>query len=167
MIPAPSGPLNPFSSMTTFTHFVYLFGLVFWIGSILFFSFFTAPVLFKTLDRSQAGEVIEVLFPRYYGIGYVCAGLILAALLLNWPALSMLKLGIWGVMAAGTFYTGLAINPRVRGLKEQMKSARKAADKKPLEARFQSLHSLAVKLNAAVLLAGLGLLWATAGGLRL
>jgi len=153
--------------MTTFVHFIYLFGLVFWIGSILFFSFFTAPVLFKTLDRSQAGEVIEVLFPRYYGIGYVCAGLILAALLFNWPALPPLKLGIWSVMAAGTFYTGFAINPRVHDLKEKMKTARKPADKKPLEERFQSLHSLAVKLNAAVLLAGIGLVWTTAGGLSL
>lgn len=153
-------------SMTTFISFIYLISLVFWIGSILFFSFFTAPVLFKTLDRAAAGEVIEVIFPRYYGIGYVCSGLILAALLASWPALPTLKLSIWGVMAAGTFYTGLVINPQVRTLKEQMKNARKPAEKKPVEARFQSLHSLAVKLNGAVLLAGLGLLWATAGGLR-
>jgi len=153
--------------MTTFIHFLYLFGLVFWVGSILFFSFFAAPALFKTLDRSSAGEVIEVIFPRYYAIGYVCAGLILAALLAGLPEVPAVKLATWGVMAACTAYTGLAINPKVRGLKEQIKTVRKPNDKKDLESRFKSLHSLAVKLNAAVLLAGLTLIWTTAAGLNL
>lgn len=58
--------------MTTLIQFFYLLSLVVWIGSIIFFSFFTAPAVFKTLEREQAGELIGIIFPRYYKVGYVC-----------------------------------------------------------------------------------------------
>ena len=153
--------------MATFAHFIYLFSLVFWVGSIIFFSFFTAPALFKTLDRSYAGDVIEAIFPKYYFIGYLCSALLLVTLLLMAPELPRAKLGLLAVMAVGTYYTGLFINPKVSVLKEEIKSTKKKNEKKTIEKKFKSLHSLAVKMNAAVLLAALGLLWLTAKGLSL
>ena len=56
--------------LMNFIHFVYILSLVGWVGSIVFFSFFTAPVIFKLLDREKAGEVVGVIFPRYYFLGY-------------------------------------------------------------------------------------------------
>ena len=42
--------------LMNFIHFVYILSLVSWVGSIIFFSFFTAPVIFKLLDREKAGK---------------------------------------------------------------------------------------------------------------
>ena len=36
-------------------NFIHILSLVCWIGAIVFFSFFTAPAVFKTLDRPTAG----------------------------------------------------------------------------------------------------------------
>lgn len=143
----------------TLINFIYLLSLVCWIGSIIFFSFFVAPVVFKNLEREKAGEVVGIIFPRYYMIGYVSGVLVLIALLLNGPA--GLKWCAWGIMMVGTACAGLVVNPKAKTLKGQLKDSSEA-EKPALEARFKTLHSLSVKLNAAVLFAGLWLLWLSA-----
>lgn len=143
---------------STLINFIYLLSLVCWIGSIIFFSFFVAPVVFKSLEREKAGEVVGIIFPRYYMIGYVCGTLVLLALVLHGQA--GLKWCAWGIMMAGTACAGLIVNPKARTLKEQLKEA-SDTEKPDLEARFKTMHSLSVKLNAAVLFAGLWLLWLT------
>ena len=92
-------------------------------------------------------------------IGYVNGILVLMALLLNGPA--GLKWCAWGVMMVGTAYAGLVVNPKAKTLKEQLKDSSEAK-KSTLEVRFKTLHSLSVKLNVAVLFAGLWLLWMSA-----
>ena len=145
--------------ISTLINFIYLLSLVCWIGSIIFFSFFVAPVVFKTLERDKAGEVVGIIFPRYYMIGYVSGVLVLMAFLLNGAA--GLKLCAWGIMIVGTAYAGLVVNPKAKTLKEQLKDSPEA-EKSTLEVRFKTLHSLSVKLNGAVLFAGLWLLWLSA-----
>ena len=142
--------------ISTLINFIYLLSLVCWIGSIIFFSFFVAPVVFKILEREKAGEVVGIIFPRYYMIGFVSGVLVLMALLLNGPA--GLKWCAWGIMIVGTAYAGLVVNPKAKTLKEQLKDYPEA-EKSTLEVRFKTLHSLSVKLNGAVLFAGLWLLW--------
>ena len=145
--------------ISTLINFIYLLSLVCWIGSIIFFSFFVAPVVFKSLEREKAGEVVGIIFPRYYKIGYECGVLVLIALLMNGPA--GLKWCAWGIMMIGTACAGLVVNPKAKTLKEQLKDSSEA-EKSALEVRFKTLHSLSVKLNAAVLFAGLWLLWLNA-----
>ncbi len=151
----------------TFLQFVHILSLVCWLGSIIFFSFFAAPAIFGTLDREKAGEVVGRIFPKYYMIGYVCGVLILVTLLLGTQMVSVPKLGLLLVMLGCTLVAGLGINPRAREMKAGMKAAQTPEDREPLEAKFKSLHSLSVKLNGTVLLAGLGFLWITAEGLGL
>ena len=146
---------------STLINFIYLLSLVCWVGSIIFFSFFVAPVVFKTLEREKAGELVGIIFPRYYMIGYVCGVLVLVTLLLTGPETVGLKWCAWGIMMLGTVCAGLAVNPKARILKEKLKDAPET-EKPDLEARFKTLHSLSVKLNATVLFAGLWLLWLTA-----
>jgi hypothetical protein len=142
--------------VATLINFIYLLSLVCWIGSIIFFSFFVAPIVFKILEQKKAGEVIGIIFPRYYMIGYVSGVLVLMALLLNGPA--GLKWCAWGIMMVGTAIAGLVVNPKAKTLKERLKDS-PAIEKSALEVRFKTLHSLSVKLNAMVLFAGLWLLW--------
>jgi hypothetical protein len=144
-----------------FLNFIYLLSLVCWVGSIFFFSFFVAPVVFKNMDREKAGELVGIIFPQYYMIGYVCGVLILVALLLAGSETVGLKWCAWGVMMLGTGSAGLAVNPRAKLLKEKLKEASES-EKSDLETRFKTLHSLSVKLNATVLFAGIWLLWLSA-----
>lgn len=146
---------------STLINFIYLLSLVSWIGSIIFFSFFVAPVVFKNLEREKAGELVGIIFPRYYMIGYVSGVTVLGVFLLAGPESVGLKWCAWGIMMLGTVSAGLAVNPRAKILKEKLKEASET-EKPDLEARFKSLHSLSVKLNAAVLFAGLWLLWLSA-----
>ena len=148
-------------------NFVHLLSLVCWIGAIIFFSFFIAPAVFKTLDRPTAGDLVGVIFPRYYFLGYVCCGLLLITYLLGAPVVSAWNGGLILVIIAGTFTAGMVVQPKARDMKIKIKSSASDEDRKSFETRFRRLHSLSVQLNTTVLLAGLALLWLTAEGLRL
>jgi len=153
--------------LANLVHFIYILSLVCWVGSIVFFSFFTAPVIFKLLDREKAGEVVGIIFPRYYFLGYVCAALALSSLLTSAQNFFGAKQILLFIMVVGWLYAGLVISPKSRNLKTLRKSASSTGEQGLLEAQFKNVHSLAVKLNGIVLLAGLGLLWFSAVGLTL
>jgi hypothetical protein len=145
-------------------NFIYLLSLVCWLGSIIFFSFFVAPVVFKTLDREKAGEIVGIIFPRYYKLGYICGALILLCFLMIGGA--GLKWCAWGIMVLGSGLAGLVINPKAKKIKEQLKSSPEN-EIPPLEVKFKTLHSLSVKLNALVLFSGLWLLGLTASNFQI
>ena len=146
-------------AMTTLIHFIHLLSLILWMGSIIFFSFFAAPSIFRLLDRKQAGEVVGAIFPKYYAIGYVCSVLATVTLMLRPPEVATPPLLFLAVMAACTFYAGVIINPQARELKAQILEQ---PENEELEKHFRSLHGWSVRLNATVLIFGLGLLWTTA-----
>ena len=148
-------------------HFIYILSLVCWVGSIIFFSFFTAPVIFKLLDPEKAGEIVGVIFPRYYFLGYICATLTLPSLLISSQNFFGAKPILLFIMIVGWFYAGLFVSPRSRNLKVLRKVAVSTEEQELLDVQFKRFHSLAVKLNGTSLLAGLGLLWFSAKGLTL
>jgi uncharacterized membrane protein len=148
-------------------NFVHLLSLVCWLGAIIFFSFFAAPAVFKTLDRPTAGELVGVIFPRYYFLGYLSSILLLSTYFLGAEAVSAWKTGPIFVIILGTFTAGMVAQPKARNLKGKIKSAASENDRTIYEARFRKLHSLSVQLNATVLLAGLVYLWLIAKGLVL
>ncbi len=53
---------------------IMIFLLSFYFGLGTFFSFAVAPVLFKVLERTTAGAVVERIFPLYFGIGLGSVG---------------------------------------------------------------------------------------------
>jgi len=148
-------------------NFVHLLSLVCWLGAIIFFSFFTAPAVFKTLDHPTAGELVGVIFPRYYFLGYLCSILLLTTYLLEAQTVSVWKTSCILAIIFGTFTAGMVVQPKARSLKMKIKSSESDEGRKILETRFRRLHSLSVQLNSTVLLTGLVLLWLTAEGLIL
>ncbi len=48
---------------------VMIFLLSFYFGLGSFFSYVVAPQLFRILEKSVAGEIVEKIFPLYFGIG--------------------------------------------------------------------------------------------------
>ena len=141
----------------TIYNFIYLLSLVLWIGSIVFFSFFVAPVVFKSLEREKAGELGGIIFPRYYKVGYACGTLILLSFLGSGVEEIGLKWCAWGSMCLTSVLGGVVINPKAKLLKEKIKSAPEG-EKSMLESKFKSLHSFSVKLNVGTLCSGLWLL---------
>lgn len=146
----------------TFLHFIYILGLVVWIGGIIFFSFFTAPAIFKTLEREQAGEVVGVIFPSFYKIGYACSLLTLTTLIASTGSVQDLRAVFLLVMAVCTIYAGQVVGPKARELKGQMKTEDDEVSVESMKVQFDKLHTLSVRLNGTVLILGIGVLWITA-----
>src|SRR3954451_12634518 len=59
----------------------YLIALTAWVGSLLFFSFGVAPIIFKVLGAESGGRFVRALFPRYYQWGAISGAAALPAFL--------------------------------------------------------------------------------------
>ena len=147
--------------------FIYLLSIVCWLGAIIFFSAFVAPVVFGQLPVAEAGKVVSVIFPRYYVLGYV-AGIVAVALAVYF-AIARGARGWWSgaalllaVALALTLYAGLVIRPRVDALRSVSEEQNPDPARK---AEFDRLHRLSVILNGDVLILDLLALASTAGAL--
>jgi hypothetical protein len=147
--------------------FIYLLALVCWLGGMVFFSIFTAPVIFSVLARADAGRVVSSIFPRYYLLGYI-AGSIALILALYFSALRSGR--IWWILSAAalalalglTVYAGAAVRPRIDAIHIV------GEGQNPDPARrfeFDHLHRLSVSLNGGVMVLNLLALLSTAAAL--
>lgn len=135
---------------------VYLLALASWVGSVLFFSFGVAPVIFRVLGKEAGGRFVRVLFPRYYAWGVVSGAIALPALAavpLAFPEYRGPWIGLQaGLVLAGILiflYCGNSLTPAINA----------ARDEGPEGAeRFDRLHKRSVQLNAIALLLGVVLL---------
>jgi len=147
--------------------FIYLLCIVCWLGGMLFFSIFTAPVVFSQLPISEAGKVVAGIFPRYYVLGYV-AGIISFILALYFTMAHSPRLW-WSLAAiallialALTFYAGAVVRPKVDAIRTVAEEQNPDAARK---AEFQQLHRLSVSLNGAVMVLNVLALLSTAAAL--
>lgn len=135
---------------------VYLFALAAWVGSIAFFSFGVAPVIFRVLGAEAGGRFVRALFPRYYAWGVVCGAVALPALVGGTFVFPEFRGPMIAVQAAlvlvGTMtmlYCGNSLTPQINA----------ARDAGPAESdRFDRLHHRSVRLNGVALVVGIVLL---------
>jgi len=148
--------------VTTILRLCYLLGLSVWIGEVIFFSFVVAPAIFSVLGPAPAGDVVSVIFPRYYALGIGAATVTLASALAlgrraTLPRLWTATSAVVAVGLLATVIAGTVVHPRAQHLRAAAHAAGQApSDSEP----FQRAHRLAVGLNGAALLAaiiGLGL----------
>lgn len=146
----------------------FLIALAVSLGQTVFLSLVAAPILFRTFPPERAGEVMGALFPGYYLVGSICAGVLVVSALLLWrstrPSL------FWGVgggcaffLLAANLFAGAILQPRARALRAELH-----AEPPRLEARaeFDRIHRRAVQLNGAVLLGNLLIAGMAASRLR-
>lgn len=134
----------------------YVLALTAWVGSILYFSFGVAPVIFKALDSASAAKFVRALFPRYYAWGAVAGAVALPSFVAGPLCFPEFRGPMVGVQAMAILfcilvmlYAGNSLTPAINA----------AGDAGPAgEARFNRLHRRAVLLNALVLLIGCVLL---------
>ena len=136
------------------------------LGVQVFLSFLLAPTAFRVVDRPVAVQVMEGVFPGYYGFGMVTVGIALIfTLILAFREPSPLRWGAAALLAitlAGTLYAGHVLLPQAHAARLRAQAA-PAGDLAPLE--FSRLHRLAVAVNIAVFAAGaLALALHLAGG---
>jgi putative copper export protein len=136
--------------------FVFLVAMSAWLGSILFFSFGVAPILFRVLPPEHAGRLVRALFPIYYAWGTTAGAVALPATFCGPLAVPEMR-GPWVAVRAGVillgvlimFYGGNVLTPAIN-------AARDAGP--PEAARFGRLHRRSVWLNGLVLVLGLSAL---------
>ena len=98
---------------------VYLLALTAWVGSILFFSFGVAPVIFRVLGAEAGGRFVRALFPRYYAWGAVSGAIALPAYLgvpLSFPELRGPMVGVQALGPAGAVASPAGVGPDRRAL---------------------------------------------------
>lgn len=143
--------------MAAVTTAIFLAALGIWLGGVVFFSFFTAPVIFGRLPRHQAADLISVIFPRYYRLGYCCG--ILMCLGAFYPIhLAPKTLGAWSILGIAiavtlvSLYSGQIIMPKVRRLRLAAEGSLGTPEHAQNLRAYQSAHGMSVGLNTVVLL---------------
>ena len=139
---------------------VYLIAMASWVGSILFFSFAVAPIIFKSLGVETGGRFVRALFPLYYMWGAISGAVALPCVVqvaLSFPEYR----GPWvGVQALAIMIGVLVMLYAGNSLTPAINAARDAGPSGDL--LFQRLHLRSVRLNVIVLVIGIGLLIAFA-----
>ena len=156
--------------MQVILRFLYLLSLVFWIGSIFFFSFSAAPSIFKVLPKQMAGDLVTDIFPKYYLISYVCGVVAIATSLLSWLTGShsstvsyLLRVAILVIMLGLSIFAGTVIRPQALEIRTEMRNVVEDSPRYiELQNRFNSLHKRSVLLNSIVFLLGIAIVFINA-----
>ena len=141
----------------TLTSSIFLLAMGVWLGGVVFFSFFTAPVIFERLPRNQAADLVAVIFPRYYNLGYVCgfAMVLAGAYPIYLVPTQATTWTSWGFALAATgvsFYAGRVVMPSVRRLRLTAASSAGTPEHAVNREAYHRSHQLSVTLNTTVLL---------------
>ena len=114
------------------------------LGAMLFFSAIVAPTTFAALPSDHAGAFLRALFPKYFLINGVVAGV--AGLLVLGRTESMLLLGCCAAMLAVTVW----MIPIINAARDRMLAGTAGA-----KAEFASWHRASVVVNLLEMI-GLG-----------
>ncbi len=139
---------------------VYVITLTAWVGSILFFSFAIAPLIFRVLDAESGAKFVRALFPRYYLWGAVSGAVALPAFVAG-PLCVHEYRGIRIAIQAMAILGCTLI--MLYGANSLVPEINRARDAGPAgHDRFVRLHRRSVWLNSLVLIVGVGLIIAFA-----
>ena len=104
------------------------------LGTMLFFSFVIAPVIFKVLDANNAGKFVRKIFPHYYLINLII--LSIAVLLLFYISSINLDFYITLVVTILFAFSLFILMPLINKFKDSKE-----------EKKFKYSHALSVIIN--------------------
>ncbi len=151
--------------LITIVKFAYLMSLIIWIGSIIFFSFFGAPSIFKVLDRELAGKVVGDIFPKYWMIGYICSATVLGSLFLlrkYGTENTMVRIVLVSIMLFVVYVAGLGIGTKAKRIKAQMYATEDTEMREEIRKKFMKIHGISMAMNMTTLLLGVITIFITA-----
>ncbi len=133
-----------------FVSLLYRFSIAFWTGGIAIFTFVLTPILFSTLTRDQAGNIVGILFPGYFRWGLACGAVSLVTLLFLRDRAFVTKLVIILAMLAITSVQAFVIEPRAAAIKKEIPSFETTSKDHPLRRQFSKLHGISALCNLSV-----------------
>jgi polyferredoxin len=124
-----------------------------------------AGVLFSQLKNiDEAGNIVAVLILQLHLLGIIAAVIYLAVALIaarSWRGLVTPAAILVELMLLVTLFSQLWIMPTMQNLRTQMGSYMSTAANNPLRQQFDHLHAISVRLEGAVLIAGIVALFLT------
>lgn len=150
--------------MSTLIRFLQILSLGTWVGSILFFSAILAPAAFTLFSSSQAGNLVNLTLGRLHLAGLVCGAVYLVATVAGArSAVALLRPAplLVLLMVALTFISQFWISGNMAALRAQIGPLEALPASDALRVSFDRLHRISVRLEVAVLLAGLAALFLT------
>ena len=149
--------------------FFMLLSLVVWVGGIIFFAFVVAPALFTILPTPHlAGLVVTRSLKALHWMGLV-AGLLYLLSSLAYARLTSASVQplaprnvLVYLMLALTAVLQFSIIPRMDALRLSVGQIDAVAPDNPVRLHFNALHVWSTRLEGAVLLLGLALIYLTA-----
>jgi hypothetical protein len=152
--------------MTTLLRGIRLLALAVWVGALAFFGF-VAYIAFQTLpDPHQAGEVVRASLLMLHRIGlaagavYLVVTLALLATQRDSHPVRAAELALVVAMLALTAYSQFSVIPQMEADRLALGGdVDKAPSADPRREHFERLHQLSVKLEGAILIEGVLLLF--------
>jgi len=156
----------------SFLRFLMLLSLVVWIGGLIFFAFVLAPTAFQVLPNTHlAGNVVGGALGKLHRIAIV-AGVIFLVSSLVYSRLADGTAHVFAMrhvliclMLALTLFSQFWIIPRMDALRAQVGDFASVTLDNPARVEFDALHVWSTRVEGAVLLLGLVVVYLTAGAL--
>src|SRR5271154_2995356 len=141
----------------SFLRFLMLLSLICWIGGLIFFAFVLAPTAFQVLPTTHlAGNVVGRALSKLHWIAIISGIVFLASSLLY----SQVTDGTAHVFAPR--HVLLGIMPRMDVLRASLGDVASAPVDNPDRVQFDALHVWSTRVEGAVLLLGLVVVYLTA-----
>lgn len=151
--------------LMTIASFFHLMSLIVWIGTIIFFSFFGAPSIFKILEREVAGDVVGDIFPKYWMIGYICSPIAVGTLLFlkkSGAGNTISRIILLSLMLITVYCSGLIVGTKAKSIKAEMRAIEDVAKKEEMRKNFMKIHGISMAMNLSVLIMGIVVIFMTA-----
>src|ERR1700679_16666 len=155
----------------SFLRFLMLLSLVCWIGGLIFFAFVLAPTAFSVLPTTHlAGNVVGRALGKLHwiaifsGIAFLGSSLLYNRLTDGTPHVLATRHVLLCLMLMLTLISQFGIIPRMDVLRASLGDVRAAPLDNPERVQFAALHIWSTRVEGAVLLLGLVVVYLTATG---
>jgi uncharacterized membrane protein len=156
----------------SFLRFLMVLSLVVWIGGLIFFAFVLAPTAFQVLPNTHlAGNVVGRALGKLHWIAIIAGIIFLIASLLH-SYLSQGTAHVFAIrhiliclMLALTLFSQFWIIPRMDTLRASVGDFATVPLSDPQRVQFDALHVWSTRVESAVLLLGLVVIYLTASTL--
>jgi uncharacterized membrane protein len=153
----------------SFLRFLMLLSLVGWIGGLIFFAFVLAPTAFSVLPTTHlAGNVVGRTLNKLHwiaifsGIVFLISSLLYSRLVDGTSHIFAARNILLCLMLALTLISQFGIIPRMDTLRASFGEVSAAPIDSPDRVRFDALHVWSTRVESAVLLLGLIVVYLTA-----
>jgi uncharacterized membrane protein len=153
----------------SFLRFLMLLSLVVWIGGLIFFAFVLAPTAFQVLPSTHlAGSVVGRALGKLHwiaivsGIVFLFSSLIYSRLTDGTAHVFALRHVLVCLMLGLTLFSQYWIIPRMDTLRAQVGDFGTVPLDNPVRVQFDALHVWSTRVEGAVLLLGLAVVYLTA-----